>query len=150
MSSESGKALKELASSLMAMTRPSSVTTHIQTCKAAINELKAVLEAFSAGKPNLLEIIPIITVASLLIDISKCVENVSQAMYELSDQASFKATKSRTPMSEKLQILRRSTVKPLPSGEDDQVVIIVNNPFLDSAENHSPRTPETLGQLMQM
>lgn len=121
MSSQSGKALRELASSLRAMTHPSAATLHIQHCKAAIDDLKGTLEAISLGKSDLLEIIPVITVASLLIDVSKCIEKISKAIHELSENACFKEVKSP---SEKTEVLNKSTVKPLNSSEDDDKIVI--------------------------
>lgn len=143
LSTESGKALKELASSLKAMTHPSAATSHIQNSKEAIDDLKSTLEASSLGKSDLLEIIPAITVASLLIDISKCVEKISESIHELSDKACFKSLKSA---SEKSQILHKGTVKPLDGGEDDgHVVINVNDSFSDSSEIGNPQAPKQMG-----
>ncbi|CAK9134098.1 unnamed protein product, partial [Ilex paraguariensis] len=45
LSSESSKALKELASAIKNMTHPSSCDLHLQNSKAAAEELKIALEA---------------------------------------------------------------------------------------------------------
>ncbi|XP_074369286.1 aluminum-activated malate transporter 8-like isoform X2 [Apium graveolens] len=127
MSSESGKALKELASSLRDMKRPSTSSTHIKNCEAAISDLRAALEASSPGRADILKIIPSIAVGSLLIDITKCVGKISESIHELSDKASFESTEST--LSSHIIIHRGSTVKPLISdtthGNDDNRVHVV-------------------------
>lgn len=136
MSSESGKTLKELASSLRAMKRPSNVSTHIQNCEAAISELRAALEASSPDIEDIVEIIPSIAVGSLLIDITKCVEKISQSIYELSDKAYFESAKA----TQSFHIIHRGTVKPLSGdsthGNDENHVhvVVVNTTSL----GHSP------------
>lgn len=137
MSSESGKALKELASSLRAMKRPSTASTHIKNCEAAISDLRAALEASSPDRAEIMEIIPSIAVGSLLIDITKCVEKISESIHELSDKAYFESTKST--LSSHI-IIHRGTVKPLTGnsthGNDENRVhvVIVNTTSL----GHSP------------
>lgn len=136
MSSELGKALKELASSLRAMKRPSTASTHIQNCEAAISDLRAALKTSSPDREDLVEIIPSIAVVSLLVDISKCVEKISQSIHELSDKANFESAQST--LSSHI-IIHRGTIKPLACdshGNDDNhvhVVVIVN-----STSSHLP------------
>lgn len=132
MSSESGKALKELASSLRAMKRPSTATTHIQNCEAAISELRAVLEASSPEIADIVEIIPSIAVGSVLIDITECVGKISESIHELSDKAHFESAKS----TQSSHMIHRGTVKPLSGdsthGNDENRVhvVIVNTTSL--------------------
>ena len=72
MSLESGKALKELASAIKAMTPPSSVTPHIVKSKDAANDLISLLRSGFCKEIDLLEVIPAVTVASLLVDVVSC------------------------------------------------------------------------------
>ncbi|KAI7744935.1 hypothetical protein M8C21_016834, partial [Ambrosia artemisiifolia] len=90
MSSEAGKALKELAQSVKTFSWPSNCSMHLQTCKKAVDEVNMMLKASMVGEFDVLEIIPIITVASILIEIVKCVETIFVAIEELSEQAHFK------------------------------------------------------------
>ncbi|KAK1404659.1 aluminum-activated malate transporter 8-like [Heracleum sosnowskyi] len=136
MSSESGKALKELASSLRAMKRPSTVSTHIKNCEAAISDLRVALEASSPDRADIVEIIPSIAVGSLLNDITKCVGKISESIHELSDKACFESPKSTLSS----HIIHRGTVKPVSGdsthGNDENHVnvVIVNS----SSLGHSP------------
>lgn len=91
LSSESGRALKELAWAIQTMTRPSSPSPHMTSLKTASKELKILLKSdFSNEYDNLVQVIPIATVASLLIDTVVSVENIAEAVNELSSMANFK------------------------------------------------------------
>ncbi|CAK9181020.1 unnamed protein product [Ilex paraguariensis] len=133
LSSESSKALKELASAIKNMTNPSSCDLHLQNSKTAVEELKIALEASMTVETDLLEVISAVTVASILINIIDCVENISESIHELSDQARFKTVKSNiTP--EKPQLFHCGSVKPVSDGgSGDHVVITV------SPENGNPQ-----------
>lgn len=133
ISTESSKALKELASAMKTMTRPSAANTHVQNCKIAIDDLKATMESSSIEKEELLQIVPAVTVASTLIDIIKCIEEIAESIYELSEKAHFKTTVS----PEKPHILHRGIVKPVNDGDVDDrcVVIMVHGSSSNSPEN---------------
>ncbi|CBI22787.3 unnamed protein product, partial [Vitis vinifera] len=90
ISSESGEALKALASAIKTMTDPSSADPHVANAKAAVKDLEIALNAASLDETDLLEIIPDATVASILIEIVKCMEKVSESVHELSGLAHFK------------------------------------------------------------
>ncbi|KAH6762135.1 aluminum activated malate transporter family protein [Perilla frutescens var. hirtella] len=121
MSIESGKALKELAAAIKNTTFPSSaVEIHLHNSKAAADELKNIMENFPLPtKADLKEIVPILVIASVLIDIIKFVEKISVSVNELSRKAGFKELKSTAITNDK-QLLHRGTVKPV----DDGVVVI--------------------------
>ncbi|XP_024991831.1 aluminum-activated malate transporter 8-like [Cynara cardunculus var. scolymus] len=102
MSSEAGKALKELAVSIKSFSYPCNFAMHIQSCTTAVNEVNTTLQASMVGEWEVLEIIPIITVISILIDIIKCVETIFLAIEELSEQAHFKKSLNE---NEKPQLL---------------------------------------------
>nr|XP_043623747.1 aluminum-activated malate transporter 8-like [Erigeron canadensis] len=91
MSSEVGKALRELGASMKLMIHPStSSAVHIENCKKAVEELNSLLQASTLMKSDIKETIPVIAVISILFDIIKCVETMSDAIQELCKQARFK------------------------------------------------------------
>ncbi|KAH6807495.1 aluminum activated malate transporter family protein, partial [Perilla frutescens var. frutescens] len=104
MSRESGKALKELASAIKKMRHPSPSTS--QSAKSAADQLKIMLES-PAKAEYLQEIMPIIVIASVLIDIINCVENISLSVHQLPLKQRFKDPKSTE------KTLHRGIVKPL-------------------------------------
>ncbi|KAJ0480675.1 putative aluminum-activated malate transporter [Helianthus annuus] len=89
MSSEVGKVLKELGSSLKLMIYPSSSAVHIKNCKEAVEELNTALRASMVAEYDIQEIIPVIASTSILVEIIKCVETISEAIEDLSKQAHF-------------------------------------------------------------
>ncbi|KAL1549258.1 aluminum-activated malate transporter 8-like [Salvia divinorum] len=92
MSIESSKVLRELAEAIKEMRFPSSaVEIHLQNSKAAAEDLKKIMENSSMPtKAGLQEIVPILVIASVLIDIIKFVEKISTSVEELSQKAGFK------------------------------------------------------------
>ena len=117
MSSESGKALKELSLAIKTMTHPSSANSHLDKSKIAITDLKTSLEAASREtNEELLKIIPAVTVASILTDITTCVEGVAEAVRELSHEARFKRVEM-TVSKEKTPLTGQESVKPVNSGD---------------------------------
>ncbi|KAK4414765.1 Aluminum-activated malate transporter 8 [Sesamum alatum] len=89
MSTESGKALKELASAVKNMTFPSStVEIHIRKSKHAASDLRSILENPSKNI-DLQEIMAVLVVASVLTDIIKCVEKLSVHVHQLGKKAGF-------------------------------------------------------------
>lgn len=104
MSIESGKALKDLASAIRTMTRPTFPNPHIERSKAAAEDLKAALKfGPSDGCIDLLEIIPTATVASLLIDSISCIEKIAESVGELASLAKFKCVEAGKSASLKLE-----------------------------------------------
>lgn len=137
MSSEAGKALKELALSIKTFSYPSnSAMINIQTCKKAVDEVNSTLQASMVGEWVILEIIPIITVISILNDIIKCVETIFEAIEELSEQAHFKKSEPEKP-----QILHGGAVAPVGDKEHDSgfVTIIIHKIAPQSVEIEAPR-----------
>ncbi|XAR64759.1 hypothetical protein NMG60_11008573, partial [Bertholletia excelsa] len=104
MSSESGKALKELALAIKTTTHPSSADVHIHKTRAAADELKTALSSSSADRAHLLEIIPALAATSILSDIVQCVEQISESVHELSAQAHFKKAVEATVSPQKTAI----------------------------------------------
>ncbi|XP_073151914.1 aluminum-activated malate transporter 8-like [Henckelia pumila] len=91
MSSESAKALQDLASAMKILKFPSSaIQTHIQNSKSAADEFESILKnMISPPQQDLQEIMQLLVVASMLIDIIKDVEEISGSVHELSQKASF-------------------------------------------------------------
>lgn len=155
MSTESSKALKEVASAIKSMTFPSSgVETHTQNYKAAADDLKTILETCSLPtEADLQEIMPALVVASVLLDIIKCIDKISLSVHELSRMAGFKKPKSTaTALPEKQQqttLLHRGIVKPVNdiTDDDDHVVIEVHGTTSqDSPEMKNVHPPQGLGE----
>ncbi|XWS56159.1 hypothetical protein CRYUN_Cryun09bG0062300 [Craigia yunnanensis] len=99
MSAECGKALKELATAMKTMKEPSSAIYHLEKSKAAMKDLKFALKAASLENADFLAIVPAATVASILVEIVKCVEKISEAVHELSQLAHFNKTLELTVSS---------------------------------------------------
>ncbi|KAF8397977.1 hypothetical protein HHK36_016903 [Tetracentron sinense] len=91
MSSESAKALKALASAIKTMTYPSSADHHMANSKTAVNDLKTMLKAAMPENTDLLEVMPVATVASLLITIVTCMDKMTESVHELARLAHFKS-----------------------------------------------------------
>ncbi|KZV21116.1 aluminum-activated malate transporter 8-like [Dorcoceras hygrometricum] len=90
MSSESARALKDLASAIKTLKSPSSdIQIHIQSSKSAANEFESILKNMSLPQPDGQELMQLLVVASILIDITKCVEQISDSIHELSMRADF-------------------------------------------------------------
>ncbi|MED6108567.1 hypothetical protein PIB30_025390 [Stylosanthes scabra] len=91
MSKETGKALKELAISIQNMIPPSSSAyTQIDKSKVAAINLKSMVKSNSLEGTNFFEVIPVVTVASLLLDVVSCTEKLAESIQELSTLAKFK------------------------------------------------------------
>nr|XP_043633269.1 aluminum-activated malate transporter 8-like [Erigeron canadensis] len=122
MSMEAGKALKELALSIKSFSYPSNSIMHLQTSKKMVKEVKTTLQTSLVGEWDLLETIPIITVASILIDIVKCIDSIFVAVEGLSEQARF--TKSLNE-SEKSHLCSGEVVQSVPHDDQDKGFVAV-------------------------
>ncbi|XP_041027178.1 aluminum-activated malate transporter 8 [Juglans microcarpa x Juglans regia] len=130
MSSESSKALKALASAIQTMTDTSAANTHVEMSKTAIKELKIALKDYSVlpeKVDHIVAIIPIASVTSMLIEITRCVERISESVHELASLAHFKGVEP-TVSPEKPHLLHRGSIKPVLDGDDhdDHVIITVH------------------------
>ncbi|KAL1549257.1 aluminum-activated malate transporter 8-like [Salvia divinorum] len=118
MSLECGKALKEVSTSIKNISIPSSaVAVHLNNSKAAADELKNIMENYSSSpnEADLQQIMPILVIASILIDIIKFVEKIAVSVSELAEKAGFKQA----------QLLHRGIVKPVNINDDQLVLEIV-------------------------
>ncbi|XP_038883833.1 aluminum-activated malate transporter 8-like [Benincasa hispida] len=129
ISSESGKALRILASSIKTMTNPSSSSkTHIENARTAIDELKNTLKSGYLESSDLLGVIPDATVCCILIDIVKSVEKISEAIEELGRSANFKSAEATVSPEKSSQLVHRGIMNPVSDGEcGDHVVIRVDD-----------------------
>ncbi|GFZ09228.1 aluminum activated malate transporter family protein [Actinidia rufa] len=89
-----------------------------------------------------------ITVASILMDIIKSIEEISDSIHELSHQAHFKNVEKKLSLEKLPQLLHRGSVKPVSDGGGgggggDHVIIEVHEKSLDSPENGNPHAPNT-------
>ncbi|KDP36114.1 hypothetical protein JCGZ_08758 [Jatropha curcas] len=142
MSEESSKALRSLASSIKTMTNPSPASIHVENSKAAINELKVILKASSLEQADLFAIVPAATVASTLVEVVKCVDKLAESVEELANLAHFKNVEATvSPESKSQLLLHRGTVNPVLDGENDHVVITIDENPTDSPENQKPARP---------
>ncbi|KAL1338317.1 hypothetical protein AAHE18_10G203500 [Arachis hypogaea] len=115
MSSESSKALKAISSSMKTMTAPSAAKCHIENSKTATKLLKVALETISLEDAQLIAIIPVVTIASILEEITKTVEKVYDSASELSNLAHFKNVESNVSPEKQPppHLLHRGTINPL-------------------------------------
>ncbi|KAK4607203.1 hypothetical protein RGQ29_001145 [Quercus rubra] len=88
--SESGEALRELASAVRKMKQPTSVNAHIENSKTAIENLKFMLDTYDLEDANLQKIIPSAEVTLTLIDVVPCIVKIADAVQELASLAHFK------------------------------------------------------------
>jgi hypothetical protein len=141
MSIECSMALESLASAIKTMTLPSSANVHVENSKNAIKDLKIAIKNVSLDQDqDLLAIVPAATVASLIIEIVKCVENLSESVHELSNLARFKSVEPAVSL-EKPQFLHWGSIKPVLEGDADRVVISIDGKSADSPESENTQGP---------
>ncbi|KAK4440565.1 Aluminum-activated malate transporter 2 [Sesamum alatum] len=90
MSSECSVALRELAVGIKTMTCSLSADPHLMNAKTAAKKLKSSLKTNLWPDTDLLEIVPAVTVASLLIEIVSCTVKITDSVHELASLSKFK------------------------------------------------------------
>ncbi|KAA8549961.1 hypothetical protein F0562_001631 [Nyssa sinensis] len=125
MSLECGKALKELALAIKTMTLPSSAETHVANSKTAAKNLKSMLKSGLWEDTDLLEVMPVATVVSTLIDVVLCVEKIAESALELASLAHFKNI-DPTVTTDKQHSDQLSTAKQLTKTDCPNIVITVH------------------------
>ncbi|KAH0784082.1 hypothetical protein KY290_003680 [Solanum tuberosum] len=120
---ESKNALKELALSIKTMAQPIS---SIRNTKNVIDDLKLTLGTsktfFRYDESRVMDCVPTASIVSLLISVTKCVDEISEAIEELSRKARFEKKSllpATTSRSHRPQILHRGTVNPIVEDEVD-------------------------------
>ncbi|KAF8395468.1 hypothetical protein HHK36_019414 [Tetracentron sinense] len=140
MSSESGKALKALASAVKTMTYPSSsVKSHMADSKTAANDLKTTLKTALLENSDHLEIIPASTVALLLVEIITYTHKIAESVQELASLTDFKMV-DPTVAPENPQLLNRGTVKPISDTDSPHVAVTVCGPSSPALMADHPRS----------
>ncbi|XP_044475512.1 aluminum-activated malate transporter 2-like isoform X2 [Mangifera indica] len=91
--SESANTLKELALAIRTMTPPTPANQHLINSKIAAKNLKSLLNTGLFKETDLLEVIPVATMAYLLVDVVSCTEKIAESIQELASLAKFKSTK---------------------------------------------------------
>ncbi|KAA8544344.1 hypothetical protein F0562_022388 [Nyssa sinensis] len=137
MSSECGKALKELALAIKTMTLPSLADPHIANSKIASKNLKALLKTQLWEDNDLLEMIPAATVASLLIDVVASTDKIAEAVHKLAFLAHFKRVEAIYPQAEEqpATILLPATVQPCSCIKESSHVIVIEGSYPVSTNN---------------
>ncbi|CAN8247060.1 unnamed protein product [Cochlearia groenlandica] len=120
ISSESGKAMKEMSISLKKMIKPSSSDFHIQNAQSACKSLTNLLQNSGLLKEvEPLELISLMTTISLLMDVVNLTETILKSLHELALAARFK---TKTEPNAKSIVCDRSI-----KCHDDHVVTIVHD-----------------------
>ncbi|OWM79031.1 aluminum-activated malate transporter 8 [Punica granatum] len=150
VSSEISKALKMCASAIKLMTDPSPAIFHVESSKSAVEELKSALNEIPVeDSMDLLEIVPTATVASVLICVAECVEEISEAVLELSHLAHFKEAEKATvsPENKPSQLLHRGVVNPVVDGGNGTDCVVIEVPKLADCSagtaGGNPRAPKS-------
>ncbi|KAG6433123.1 hypothetical protein SASPL_104730 [Salvia splendens] len=120
ISSKCSLALIDVAIGLRTMTCPLSSEKHIMDAKAAAKTLKALLKTELWHDTEFLDIIPVVTVASLLIEIVTCTVKIADSVEVLATKVKFKK-----PKPEMNRQASREKVKRIPSIEASHSVNIV-------------------------
>ncbi|VVA97261.1 unnamed protein product [Arabis nemorensis] len=150
MSREAGEALKAIAKSIKKMNKDSvCVNAHIENSKKAIENLRVALKSYSPEtEKDILEIIPGVTMASILIEIVNCVEKISEAVKEFSVLAHFKETLDPKLSPELRQdlhqhhLLHRGSVKPVLEGDNEKEDSSSPHVLITVHEEQPPTTNE--------
>ncbi|KAL6511059.1 hypothetical protein OROGR_022183 [Orobanche gracilis] len=91
MSSECSYALRELAVGIRSMTHSLSDDIHVVNAKASAKKLKGRLKTgLRSDKDNIIDTIPVITVAALLTEIVSCTVKIAGSVHELASLSKFK------------------------------------------------------------
>ncbi|XP_031260437.1 aluminum-activated malate transporter 2-like [Pistacia vera] len=112
VSTESGKALKELALTTKNMTQSKSSNANIANLIKAVENLKTLLRISRWEEAIPLEIIPLATIASILMEVVKCIENISEVVHELAFTAHFKCVDA-TVSPEQSCLFNQGTIQPI-------------------------------------
>ncbi|KAI9090700.1 hypothetical protein K1719_028553 [Acacia pycnantha] len=126
MASESSVALKALSLSIKTMKEPSKVKSHLENSKTAIEDLEMAVQTASLKDIDVLALVPLATVASILVEITKTVEEIYEAVSELSNLAHFDKVEP-TVSPEKPHLLHRGVINPVVDGgsdDEDHIEII--------------------------
>lgn len=89
VSLECGKALKEIASDFKVMKR-SNTSAYIEKLNAAAEDLNLLLRTNMWEGAALVDVVPVASIASILLEAARITEKISDAINELASMAPFK------------------------------------------------------------
>lgn len=122
------------------MDDPSPAKIHIENSIVAVKELETALKAMSfEDSSDLLTIVPGAAVASILTQVANCIQDISEAVRDLSQAAGFKGTlKSSLLQGHTAQPLRPVSVAPVVDGEEGKItVVVVQDKAVDNSQSNS-------------
>ncbi|KAJ1384568.1 putative aluminum-activated malate transporter [Sesbania bispinosa] len=138
MSKETGMALKELALAIQKMIPPSAADPHIAKSKIAATNLRSMIKTGLWEDTNLFEVVPVVTVASLLLDVVSCTERLAESIQELSTLAKFKNKDSKVAAEPLKSPDQEEAPQPCHCDTDSsghQHVITINQPSANLSQN---------------
>lgn len=109
MSSECSSALREMAIGIQTMRCSPCSDVHIVNAKAAAKKLKALMKTGFCDHTDVVDIIPAVTVASLLMELVSCTVKIADSVNELASLANFKKPDPRMNRETSLEQLKRTT-----------------------------------------
>ncbi|KAJ8620334.1 hypothetical protein MRB53_028863 [Persea americana] len=133
MSLETGKALANLSLAVRTIEKPTAAAIHILGAKIAAADIKTALKTTSSEMIALLEILPMATTASLLIEIVGHTEKLMVAINELAHLVKFNNPAS---VAERIPSLHRRAVKPLSND------VVIGIPRLESSSLENVETAQ--------
>ncbi|PON51801.1 Aluminum-activated malate transporter [Parasponia andersonii] len=143
--SECGKALKELAGAIRRSKLHSAPVSRIEFSKAAVENLKRTLnsQALWEDVEDILDVIPVLVVASQLIGVVSCIEKIAGAVNELASLAHFKSLDNTfsTAQEEPQNILHNGAVVPIPEPANHVIVQVHGSSNALLENNNSTETP---------
>lgn len=102
--SESSSGLRELALALRKMVPPLTAKSHIEKAKIAVENLKRHLEEWRFEElNNAMEIVHVVSLASLLFDTICCIEKIVDSVQKLASMAGFKAVEVQSSVAPQQQ-----------------------------------------------
>lgn len=111
VSTECGHVLKELALAMKTMTYPLTIIVHTDNAKIAAENLKSLLQTNSSWEEiKFSDIIPMATVASLLIEIVSYTIKMVESFDQLATLARFKKTNRFAPVRIRTNSWKRKSV----------------------------------------
>ncbi|KAI3980161.1 hypothetical protein MKX01_033302 [Papaver californicum] len=126
LSKESGTTLQELSAAVKQKTYPKAVPQHIKNLKKTAANLKTVLKTVSLENANVLEdVMSGAMVASLLVDIVGCIEDIAESITELAFLAKFKGadpavrTEKLGQQSRNIKLQYEPSLHPHPTNNSD-------------------------------
>lgn len=94
------------------MTQSKSSNTNIDNLRKSVENLKTLLRISLWEEAILLEIIPLATTASILMEVVECIENISEVVHELAFMAHFKCVDA-TVSPEQSCLFNQGTIQPI-------------------------------------